>query len=86
MDLWEQLLQEIRGAGPAVRGLHVPSHVGIHSNTKADTPADMGRRQSPLLKRLVTAVLKLQKTIKKKTKRRSGGDDEQGQNTISKFK
>ena len=30
--------------------------------------------------------IKTPKTIKKKTKRTSGGGDEQGQNTISKFK
>ena len=56
VDLWEQLLQEIERAGPAVRWLHVPSHVGIHGNTKADTLADMGRRWSPLLKGLLIAV------------------------------
>ena len=56
VDLWEQLLQEIERAGPAVRWLHVPSHVGIQGNTKADTLADMGRRQSSLLRGLVTAV------------------------------
>ena len=39
-----------------MRWLHVPSHVGIHGNTEADTLADMGRRQSPLLKGLVTAT------------------------------
>ena len=49
-------LHEITRAGPAVRWLHVPSHVGIHGNTKADTLADMGRRRSPLLKGLVTAA------------------------------
>ena len=56
VDLWEQLLQEITRAGPAVRWLHVPSHVRIHGNTKADTLADTGRRRSPLLKGLVTAA------------------------------
>ena len=56
VDLWEHLLQEIERAGPAVRWLHVPSHVGIQGNTKADTLADMGRRRSPLLEGLVTAV------------------------------
>ena len=49
MDVWEQLLHEIELAGPNVRWLHVPSHVGIPGNTKADTLADMGRRRSPLL-------------------------------------
>ena len=56
VDLWHQLLSEIAAAGPTTRWLHVPSHVGIVGNSSANTVADMGRRQSPLLAGFVTTA------------------------------
>ena len=35
------LLRDLAAAGPNVRWMHVPSHVGIVGNTSADTLADM---------------------------------------------
>ena len=45
MDLWDQLLQEIAKAGPNVKWMHAPSHVGIQGNINTDTLVDMGRRE-----------------------------------------
>ena len=40
---WQQLLGELEAPGPSVQWLHVPSHIGVRGNDKADLLADMGR-------------------------------------------
>ena len=54
MDLWSQILATIEEPGAQVQWLHVPSHIGVVGNDKADLLADMGRRKSPLLRGYVT--------------------------------
>ena len=49
-DLWEWLLLCLTGSlGTHVTWLHTPSHIRIPGNSRVDHPADVGRRQSPLL-------------------------------------
>ena len=54
MDFWSQILATIEEPGSQVQWLHVPSHIGVVGNDKADLLADMGRRKSPLLRGYVT--------------------------------
>ena len=55
VDLWTQVLDIMKKIGYEVQWLHVPSHIGIRGNDKADTMADEGRRRSPLLRGYVSA-------------------------------
>ena len=55
MDLWTHVLDILEKVGSEVQWLHVPSHIGIRGNEKADTLADEGRRRSPLLRGYVLA-------------------------------
>ena len=48
-DLWAQILELTEHHGTEVKWMHVPSHIGIRGNEKADQLADLGRRKSPLL-------------------------------------
>ena len=50
VDLWTQLLQETEAPGAEIQWLHVSSHISVENNTKVDQLADLGRRQSPLLR------------------------------------
>ena len=50
VDLWTQVLDILDDIGPEIQWLHVPSHIGICGNEKADSFADEGRRRSPLLR------------------------------------
>ena len=49
VDLWTQILHLVEKLGEAIKWLHVPSHIGIKGNGRADHLADVGRRHSPLL-------------------------------------
>ena len=49
VDLCTQVLDLLDAIGPEVQWLHIPSHRGIRGNECADSPADEGRRKSPLL-------------------------------------
>ena len=48
-DLCTQILELIDRYGTEIKWMHIPSHVGIRGNEKADQLADLGRRKSPLL-------------------------------------
>ena len=50
VDLWTQVLDILDDIGPEIQWLHVPSHIGICGNEKADSFADEGRRRLPLLR------------------------------------
>ena len=49
VDLWIQILELVERWGEEVKWLHIPSHIGIKGNGRADHLADVGRRRSPLL-------------------------------------
>ena len=49
VDLWTQVLDLIESAHSPTHWMHIPSHIGIKGNTRADHLADVGRRKSPLL-------------------------------------
>ena len=49
MDLWEAILHILEACGHVVHWLHIPSHIGINGNGRADQLADVGRRKSLLL-------------------------------------
>ena len=49
VDLWTQVLDLLDETGSEFQWLHVPSHIGIQGNKKADSLADDRRRRSPLL-------------------------------------
>ena len=48
-DLWAPILELTERHGTEIKWMHVPSHIGIRGNEKADQLADLGRRKSPLL-------------------------------------
>ena len=48
-DLWAQILELTDRYGTEIKWIHIPSHIGIRGNEKADQLADLGRRKSPLL-------------------------------------
>ena len=48
VDLWELILELTDRLRDEVKWLHVPSHIGIKGNGRADHLADVGRRRSPL--------------------------------------
>ena len=48
-DLWAQILELTDRYGTEIKWMHIPSHIGIRGNEKADQLADLGRRKSPLL-------------------------------------
>ena len=49
VDLWTEILDMVEQLGEAVKWLHIPSHIGIKGNGRADHLADVGPRRSPLL-------------------------------------
>ena len=49
LDLWMQILDLVDQLRDTVKWLHVPSHIGIKGNGRADHLADVGRHRSPLL-------------------------------------
>ena len=51
VDLWEAILLILEACGQCteVHWLHVPSHIGIRGNGRADQLAHVGLRESPLL-------------------------------------
>ena len=53
VDMWTQISHLVEKLGEAIKWLHVPSHIGIKGNGRADHLADVGRRRSPLLFRLI---------------------------------
>ena len=57
VDLWTQVLDILEKIGLEAQWLHIPSHIGIRGNEKADTLAEEGRRRSPLLRGHVSAGL-----------------------------
>ena len=48
-DLWAQILELTDRYGTEIKWIHIPSHIGIWRNEKADQLADLSRRKSPLL-------------------------------------
>ena len=54
VDLWTQILHLVEQLRQAMKWLHVPSHIGIKGNGRADHLADVGRRGSPLLFGLIS--------------------------------
>ena len=49
VDLWTQVLHPVEQLGDAIKWLHVPSHISVKGNGRADHLADVGRCRSPLL-------------------------------------
>ena len=49
INLWEDILSTLEVCGHEAHWLHVPSHIGIKGNHKADRLVDVGRCKSPLL-------------------------------------
>ena len=49
INLWTQILDIMYRLGDKVKWLHVPSHIGIKGNRRADHLADVGRPRFPLL-------------------------------------
>ena len=54
VDRWTQILHLVEKLGEAIKWLHVPSHIGIKGNGRAEHLADVGRRRSPLLFGLIS--------------------------------
>ena len=54
VDLWTQILHLVGKLGEAIKWFHVPSHIGIKGNGRADHLADVGRRRSHLLFGLIS--------------------------------
>ena len=48
-DPWAQILELTERYGTKIKWIHIPSHIGIRGNEKADQLADLGSRKSPLL-------------------------------------
>ena len=55
VDLWTQMLNILDEIGPEIQWLHVPSHIGIRGNEKADFLANEGRQWSLLLRGHISA-------------------------------
>ena len=53
VELWKELLTELESPHRTVQWIKVPSHVGIQGNKEADSLAEDGRLNSPLLQQLV---------------------------------
>ena len=49
MELWKELLPELESSRRTVEWIKVPSHVGIQGNKEADSLAEDGRLNNPLL-------------------------------------
>ena len=58
IPLWAQILELTERHGTEIKWMHVPSHLGIRGNEKADQLADLGRRKSPLLFGRISVTLR----------------------------